>query len=95
MISSDLGADPGGQAWVALRPNNIVESFFSGWTEMYGGANWRGPGLRDSANSLVDQDRAHRHGDHDLRLARWRELATLVNGAFANMPATAYTSAFA
>jgi len=41
MVSSDLNADPGSQAWVAITPNQTVESFFSGWTEMYGGSNWR------------------------------------------------------
>jgi len=90
MISSDLGADPGGQAWVALRPNNIVESYFSGWTEMYGGSNWRAQGygipqtpwwIKIERIGTVITTYASPDG------VSW---ATLVNGAFANMPATAY-----
>ena len=51
MIRSDLNATPACKAWVALRPNSVVETYFHGWSEMYGGSNWeaQGYGLAQSS----------------------------------------------
>jgi hypothetical protein len=40
MIRSDLNAAPACKAWVAFMANNSVETYFHGWSEMYGGSNW-------------------------------------------------------
>ena len=40
MIRSDLNATPACKAWVAIRPDSHVETYFHGWSEMYGGSNW-------------------------------------------------------
>ena len=44
MIRSDLNATPACKAWVALRPDSQVETYFHGWSEMYGGSNWEAQG---------------------------------------------------
>ena len=44
MIRSDLNATPAAKAWVALKPDSVVESYFHGWGEMYGGSNWEAQG---------------------------------------------------
>ncbi|MEO6477605.1 RICIN domain-containing protein [Luteolibacter sp.] len=44
MIRSDLNATPTAKAWVALKPDSVVESYFHGWAEMYGGSNWEKQG---------------------------------------------------
>jgi hypothetical protein len=44
MIRSDLNATPAAKAWVALKPDSFVESYFHGWGEMRGGSNWEAQG---------------------------------------------------
>jgi hypothetical protein len=44
MIRSDLNATPAAKAWVALKPDSVVETYFHGWGAMYGGSNWEKQG---------------------------------------------------
>ncbi|MEO7100633.1 MAG: RICIN domain-containing protein [Luteolibacter sp.] len=44
MIRSDLNATPACKAWVALKPDSTVETYFHGWSAMYGGSNWEKQG---------------------------------------------------
>jgi len=44
MIRSDLNGTPAAKAWVALKPDSVVESYFHGWGAMYGGSNWEKQG---------------------------------------------------
>jgi hypothetical protein len=44
MIRSDLNATPTCKAWIALKPDSVVETYFHGWSAMYGGSNWEAQG---------------------------------------------------
>jgi fibronectin type 3 domain-containing protein/regulation of enolase protein 1 (concanavalin A-like superfamily) len=90
MIRSDLNADPGSKAWVAVTPSIKAEGYMDGWTEMYGGSNWEAqsyPVLQipcwvkiERLNNVITCF-ASPDG------TSW---ATIVAGEFANMPSTAY-----
>jgi hypothetical protein len=89
MLSSDLNADPGGQAWTAITPAGTIETYYSGWTEMYGGSNWQSQIYGVPIPWWIKIERIGNmvttYGSPDG--VSW---AVQVNGAFDNMPTTAY-----
>jgi len=90
MIRSDLNATPASNAWVALTPNTTVETYMTGWTDMYGGSNWQAQAY--TIPQIPYWVKVERVGSIITTYASpdgvsW---ATLANGAFANLGTTAY-----
>lgn len=90
MIRSDLNATPACKAWVALRPDSRVETYFHGWSEMYGGSNWESQSYPISQSSWWIK--VERLGNMVTTYASpdGTSWATLVVGTFDKMPGTAY-----
>jgi hypothetical protein len=74
---------------VAIKPSSTIETYYSGWTEMYGGSNWQAQGYGAPIPWWVKIERIGNmvttYGSPDG--VSW---AVQVNGAFDNMPTTAY-----
>ena len=90
MIRSDLNADPGSKAWMAVTPSTKVEGYMDGWTEMYGGSNWEAqsyPVLQIPYWVKIERLGGVITCSASPDGTSW---ATIVVGEFANMPSTAY-----
>ncbi|MBW8782915.1 MAG: RICIN domain-containing protein [Verrucomicrobia bacterium] len=90
MIRSDLNATPASKAWAAITPNTTAETYMAGWTDMYGGSNWQAQSY--PVPQIPYWVKVERVGDIITTYASpdgvsW---ATLANGAFDNLGATAY-----
>lgn len=90
MIRSDLNPTPASKAWVAITPNTTVETYFAGWTEMYGGSNWQAQSY--AVPQIPYWVKIERVGNVITTYASpdgvsW---AVQANGAFNNLGSTAY-----